>query len=1141
MMIRKFLLSMIICIAISTSNTNAAIIVAPGEPDVINEIGTVYSGTIPDSTSIGSNFYIGKTAGGELTIDNGSDLTNNMTYLAYENGSFGKITITNTGSTWTNTGDLTVGNYGNAEMNISDGASVSNTGAYIGYAVGKNGTVNITGANSTWTSSDTMYVGFEGIATINITNGANVTSNNVKAAHLFNSQAEINLQDTNSKWEITGDLILGRQDDAVLDIESGAELTSNTSTTADGTLATANINITGADSKWTNTNTLYLSKNGTTNLTIENGGALTNGNGILGQNNGSQATVNVTGATSTWTNSGNLTVGYEGNAEINISNGATVSNTAAHLGYFNGGIGTVNITGANSTWTSSGHLYVGSDGDGTLNISNGAEVESQLSYIGNSVSSTGIVTIEDANSSWITQSALSVGSTGTGTLNIENGAYVKSEDAYLGIISTGQAGINLKDSNSKWEITDNLILAEQGRAVLNIESGAELTSNTSTTTDGGSGSAYINITGAASKWINTNSLYISKNGRTDLNIEDGGLLISEDGIVALNDGSEATVNVTGTNSAWTNTSGLYLGGAGTSSTGIARLNISDDAQVSATNATLWTNSSLSGDSSLNLDSGNGTLDVYGTIKPGDHVGSLAPAGIGPTVHIDTLTVNGNVNFNTDSILEVEVDNAGNSDLLDVTGNVVINGGTIKAISAETITSGYNYTILTASDITGEFDTLDTALLQLDSSITSVNTDYSDSTKLLLKLSATSFNDPTIIKTKNQSSIATSLQFAADSIVNPIQGITTPLQALSTNDQLRNAYTQLSAQNLTSLAPITRIGGSKFTNTIYNRMQNNNSLTMTNNQSPFLASANLSNPNSSIIDALGSTQNMFAIGNNSDYYSNSSYGFWGKGFGVIGDRETDKSFNGYQYQTYGTSFGFDKQFNESLLAGFAFGYSNSNVDYASSRDESEIDSKYAALYASFDADEYYIDGTLALSDLDYETDRYVDVTGEHLKGDYSGSEFAGQIEAGYNFMWKGIDVQPLAGFEIGYLTQDSYNETGGVSALKFKKETSESYKSSLGLELTKPIYSRNHNTLTAQLRGRWMHEFGDTYSSQTCGFIGSGSYFTIEDKKMDPDSGLFGTGIKLETTKGYQIFVDYDIMLNSDNVAHMFTAGLEYRW
>ena len=93
--------------------------------------------------------------------------------------------MTGTGSTWTNSFDLWVGENGTGTFNVSNGGTVSNGEGCIGCNFGADGTANVDGAGSTWTTGGFFYVGENGSGVLNITNDGQVNSNGSFCVHLM--------------------------------------------------------------------------------------------------------------------------------------------------------------------------------------------------------------------------------------------------------------------------------------------------------------------------------------------------------------------------------------------------------------------------------------------------------------------------------------------------------------------------------------------------------------------------------------------------------------------------------------------------------------------------------------------------------------------------------------------------------------------------------------------------------------------------------------------------------------------------------------------------------------------------------------------------------------------------------------------
>jgi T5SS/PEP-CTERM-associated repeat protein/autotransporter-associated beta strand protein len=82
--------------------------------------------------------------------------------------------VTGAGSTWTNSGLLSVGTNGAGTLTIANGGVVSNTDGFVGFATGSQGAVTVTGAGSIWTNSGALFLGRFGAGAMTIANGGTV-------------------------------------------------------------------------------------------------------------------------------------------------------------------------------------------------------------------------------------------------------------------------------------------------------------------------------------------------------------------------------------------------------------------------------------------------------------------------------------------------------------------------------------------------------------------------------------------------------------------------------------------------------------------------------------------------------------------------------------------------------------------------------------------------------------------------------------------------------------------------------------------------------------------------------------------------------------------------------------------------------
>ena len=986
----------------------------------------------------------------------------------------GNITPTyDSSDPWTVAGTIRIGDTADGTIGISDGSEVYDIWGYIGYDANGIGDATVTGTNSLWQHTNSFTVGHSGVGDLLISNGGTVRTASGAGYIGYNATGigTVDIMDANSILQITSDLYLG------------------------------------------------YSGNGTMN--ISNGGTVTSLNGYLGYASDSVGTVTVADANSIWMNSSDLFVGYDGEGDMTVSDGASVLSTNGYLGYSTTGVGTVTVEDTNSLWENSNNLYVGYAGNAELNILNGANVTNATGYIGYDPNSFGEVTVRYSSSLWENASDLYVGYNGDANMVVSSSATVTNLTGYIGYGSTSTGDVEVYGTNSLWENAGELYVGYSGVADLSISDGGTVTNTNGFIGYDVNSTGTVNVSDTDSLWENSGDLYVGYAGNGYLNISNAGSVTNNVAYIAYDPNSVGQVHIDDANSLWTNSAELYVGGSSSAAGGTGLLDIGTGAQAEATDVTIWSTGTLSGGGTLVT----GDLINYGTIKPGDTIG--------------TLTVDGNVTMEPNSVLYVQIDNSGNSDKLSVTGDVNIVGGIVQVSSTQTISGIWEYTIVEANSVSGTFDTLDTALLSANVLDPFADLSY-DANTIILQVIARRFDDSTLTQTDNQKGVGRALQQIADDGGN---SITTAIQGLSSNSQVLDAYDQLSGQTRSQLAPVTIADTSKFISTVSDRLLNT-SPGLTSGQGPFTAMASQSTVFGDN-GAYGSnpTSDGFALGNGAKYFAKQKWGFWGRTYGVFGTRKDEDGIKGYKYSVLGQSLGLDYKFTDNLLIGITGGFSSSDVDYSLSGSTSQISGRHIGVYGSSYTNGLSVDSILTLSSLQYETERTISVVNEKVKGDFEGQAFSGYLEARYDWLYDvSWFVQPLASAQFSYLNLDSYTETGGVSSLSFSDQTFKSFKGSIGLRARNNFYEDAAGRFaTLELRGRVIHEFGDTQSNVDASFANNpGTTFKVGDSDAAKDTLVLGFGISAKPSYRTSLMLDYDLSINADDTAHIISAAIEYR-
>lgn len=125
-----------------------------------------------------SNLFIGRSGTGELIVSDGGTVTDATGYIGYTSGSTGTATVTGVGAQWINSSAISVGRDGAGSLTISDGGTVqSGNISFIGYGAGSSGDVTVTGTGSVWSNSGDIFVGNNGGGTLTLSDGGSVNVN----------------------------------------------------------------------------------------------------------------------------------------------------------------------------------------------------------------------------------------------------------------------------------------------------------------------------------------------------------------------------------------------------------------------------------------------------------------------------------------------------------------------------------------------------------------------------------------------------------------------------------------------------------------------------------------------------------------------------------------------------------------------------------------------------------------------------------------------------------------------------------------------------------------------------------------------------------------------------------------------------
>lgn len=509
--------------------------------------------------------FIGYWGGAcRLTIDTQGKVCNDSVFIGYGSADNTAV-VSDTGTIWI-ARSLSVGGGGTGNhLSVTNGAQVLGDYGYVGlYSWSESNSVWITGSGSLWSNSMSLSVGNGGAGNrLTISAGGTVYD---PVGGVFDGCSAL-VTGAGSKWDNTSSLRV-EGTGARLDIGNGGAVSSGT-----GYMGFYNpsgsIFVTGHGSVWTNASDLYVGyAGGYQQLTIAAGGAVCNAGGCVGYMDTSASNaVLVTDNGSVWSNGSTLYIGqFSAGNHLVITNAGKVCSDGGVLGAGSSASdNVVTVIGSGSVWSNRGELCMGEFGGAgqSLRIENGGAVHNVQGYVGfDAASSNNTVLVTGSGSLWNNTGGLVVGAWGSGNgMAVTNGAEVRSNG---GVIGTGDSSINntvlVAGGGSVWSNRGNLVFAASANQLLILNAGTMVSGEGRIGEQDTGGSNVVRVCGTGSAW-NATSLYVSHFGTNNsLMIMDGGVVNDDVGVVGYAASSgDNTVLVTGAGSAWNSRNLLQIG------------------------------------------------------------------------------------------------------------------------------------------------------------------------------------------------------------------------------------------------------------------------------------------------------------------------------------------------------------------------------------------------------------------------------------------------------------------------------------------------------------------------------------------------------------------------------------------------------
>ena len=477
------------------------------------------------------------------------------------------------------------------------------------------------------------------------------------------------------------------------------------------------------------------------------------------------------------------------------------------------------------------------------------------------------------------------------------------------------------------------------------------------------------------------------------------------------------------------------------------------------------------------------------------------ATLAPGNSIGTLTVSDMTLDN--ATFEVELKSGGHvagvhNDLLNATGAVVINGGTVHVMAENGVDNGATYTpgtytiITAAGGVTGTFASLVDNYVYLDFAL-----DYAvDSVVLNSNLLVSSFC--LVGMTVNQCETGDgAFTVGSGTMFDALVGLTAA-EASHALDQLSGEIHVSSAKALVE-------------DTRFARQAALDRLRIA-----------LSNPTDMVEAQPGPA-------------------VWAQGFGASSQWTGDGNAAGLNRNIGGMFVGGDAQLGEHAVVGLMAGYGRSALNIGDRGSSAVLDSYTLGAYAGNLWDDISLKGGVAQTWHSLATSRVAAFSGfsDNLAASYGARTFQAFVEAAYGTDLGVGHVEPYANLTYINHSADGFSEQGGAASLYSSGQSTAAAVTTVGIRGEFPVdLGEKEATLSGGVG--WRHTFGDAPTA-THGFAAGGNSFTVTGVPLAQDTLVLDAGVRVDLSDSASLGLTYDGQIGAGVADHGAQLSLIVRF
>ena len=258
-----------------------------------------------------------------------------------------------------------------------------------------------------------------------------------------------------------------------------------------------------------------------------------------------------------------------------------------------------------------------------------------------------------------------------------------------------------------------------------------------------------------------------------------------------------------------------------------------------------------------------------------------------------------------------------------------------------------------------------------------------------------------------------------------------------------------------------------------------------------------------------------------------------GAGNFGSLTGTPNAQGYNFSTGGLTACMDHRLGQDLVGGLLLGFTQSGTTQPDGTTVS-VTGGQLGLYGGMQRGQVHAEALISGGLNSYTTKRTT--VGGIATASPQGTQFSGQLGAGYDWTLDKVKVGPFVSGQYTYVQVNNFTETGSWVPATVPSQGEGSFLTDLGAKASRNFDLGGDFILSPNVSVAWEHVYQGNLDSLSANLGTSGSSFTVDGPLTGTDGVAVGAGVNAHISQGLNAYVQYQGKLGITNYDSQDVAG-----